>query len=170
MTIFIASFVFVVLAEMGDKTQLMTMALAAEEAVKIGGAGWIAKAEQIVPVWMGTTCGMMIADAFGIVVGIVLHKHVPEKLIKWIAASCFAVFGLLGLHEALDQLLTVDVAVHHSLLIASVILLPTVMWLISRLTEKRILPLTVGDTVDAQDASKMGRGVNCDAEYRGKTS
>ncbi len=82
---------------MGDKTQIMTIALAAEEAVKIGGIGWITKVKQIVPVWMGTTCGMMIADAFGIVVGIVLHKHIPEKLVKWIAAGCFAGFGLIGL-------------------------------------------------------------------------
>lgn len=92
-------------AEMGDKTQLMTIALAADEAVKMGGTGWLAKTMQIVPVWMGTTCGMMIADAFGIVVGIVLHKHIPEKAVKWIAASCFAAFGLLGLHDALDQLM-----------------------------------------------------------------
>ena len=103
-TIAIAFFI----AEMGDKTQLMTIALAAEEAVKIGGAGWIAKARQIVPVWMGTTCGMMIADAFGIGVGIVLNKHIPEKLVKWVAAGCFAAFGLAGLHEALGQLLPPD--------------------------------------------------------------
>lgn len=101
------------IAEMGDKTQLMTIALAAEEAVKIGGSGFIAKARQIVPVWMGTTCGMMIADAFGIGVGIVLNKHIPEKLVKWVAAGCFAAFGLVGLHEALGQLLPPDATYHH---------------------------------------------------------
>jgi small basic protein len=56
---------------------------------------------------------MMIADAFGIVVGIVLHKHIPEKLVKWIAAACFAGFGLIGLHEALDQILSPNVTIHH---------------------------------------------------------
>ena len=131
-TVAIAFFI----AEMGDKTQLMTIALAAEEAAKIGGIGWIAKVKQIVPVWMGTTCGMMIADAFGIVVGMVLHKHIPEKLVKWIAACCFAGFGLLGLHEALDQLLSQDVTLHHSFLIASIFVLPAVMWLIAWLTKK----------------------------------
>ena len=118
--IFWVTFGTIFLAEMGDKTQLMTVALAAEEAVKIGGIGWIAKAKQIVPVWMGTTCGMMIADAFGIVVGIVLHKHIPEKLVKWVAAGCFAGFGLVGLHEALDQLLAQDVTTHHLFLIAGI--------------------------------------------------
>ena len=89
---------------MGDKTQLMTIALAADQAVKIGGTGWIAKVHQIFPVWMGSTCGMLIADAFGILVGIVFHKHIPEKAVKWIAASCFAGFGLVGLYEALTLL------------------------------------------------------------------
>lgn len=144
-TVAIAFFI----AEMGDKTQLMTIALAAEEACKIGGAGLSCKAQQIVPIWMGTTCGMMIADAFGIVVGIVLHKHIPEKLVKWIAAACFAGFGLIGLHEALDQILSPDVTIHHPFLITSVFLLPFTMWLISRLTEKRILPATISEAADA---------------------
>jgi Ca2+/H+ antiporter, TMEM165/GDT1 family len=130
------------IAEMGDKTQLMTIALAAEEAVKIAGSGMVCKAQQIVPVWMGTTCGMLIADAFGILVGIVLHKHIPEKLVKWIAACCFAGFGFIGLHEALDQLLSSDVNVHHLFLIAGIFVLPLAMWLVSRLTEKSRLPLT----------------------------
>ncbi len=33
------------IAEMGDKTQLMTIALAADEAIKIGGTGWVAKVQ-----------------------------------------------------------------------------------------------------------------------------
>jgi Ca2+/H+ antiporter, TMEM165/GDT1 family len=143
-TVAIAFFI----AEMGDKTQLMTVALAAEEACKVGGIGLVCKIQQIVPIWMGTTCGMMIADAFGIVVGIVLHRHIPEKLVKWIAASCFGGFGLIGLHEALDQLLSPDVTSHHLFLIASIFLLPVVMWIISRLTEKRILPLAVSEPAD----------------------
>jgi len=149
-TVAIAFFI----AEMGDKTQLMTIALAAEEAVKIGGIGWIAKAKQIVPVWMGTTSGMMIADVFGIIVGIVLHKHIPEKLVKWIAAGCFAGFGLIGLHEALDQLLSQDVASHHLFLIAGIFVLPVAMWLISWLTEKRTLPLSISVTADVQNEAK----------------
>jgi Ca2+/H+ antiporter, TMEM165/GDT1 family len=143
-TVAIAFFI----AEMGDKTQLMTIALAAEEAVKIVGSGLVCKARQIVPVWMGTTCGMLIADAFGIVVGIVLHKNIPEKLVKWIAAGCFGGFGLIGLHEALDQLLSPDVTVHHLFLIANVFLLPVAMWLVSRLTEKRLSLYAVSGPVD----------------------
>ena len=75
-------------AEMGDKTQLATVALAAEF-------------NTVVPVWTGTTAGMLIADAIGIIVGIVLHKTIPEKQIKWFAAMVFIAFGVWGLYNTL---------------------------------------------------------------------
>jgi putative Ca2+/H+ antiporter (TMEM165/GDT1 family) len=76
------------LAEMGDKTQLATVALAAEY-------------KSIIAVWLGTTTGMLIADAIGIGVGIVLGKKIPERLIKWVAALIFIFFGLSGLYDLL---------------------------------------------------------------------
>ena len=78
------------LAEMGDKTQLATVALAAEY-------------KSIIAVWLGTTTGMLIADAIGIGVGIVLGKKIPERLIKWVAALIFLFFGLSGLYELLPS-------------------------------------------------------------------
>jgi Ca2+/H+ antiporter, TMEM165/GDT1 family len=74
------------LAEMGDKTQLATMALASRYG-------------QIIPIWLGTTTGMLIADAIGIVVGIVMGKSIPERAIKWFAAIVFVIFGLIGLYD-----------------------------------------------------------------------
>jgi putative Ca2+/H+ antiporter (TMEM165/GDT1 family) len=74
-------------AEMGDKTQLATVALAA-------------KYMSIFPVWMGTTTGMVIADAIGIIIGIVLGKKIPERFVKWFAAIIFIVFGLVGLYKS----------------------------------------------------------------------
>lgn len=85
-TVAIAFFI----AEMGDKTQLATVALAA-------------KYQTVIPVWLGTTAGMMIADAFGIGVGIVLGKKIPERVVKWGAASIFIFFGFYGLHENLPS-------------------------------------------------------------------
>ncbi len=76
------------IAEMGDKTQLATVALAADF-------------HAVLPVWMGTTTGMLIADAIGIILGIVLHKRPPEKQIKWFAALVFIGFGVWGMYEAL---------------------------------------------------------------------
>jgi hypothetical protein len=79
------------LAEMGDKTQLATVALAAEY-------------KSILAVWLGTTTGMLIADAIGIGVGIVLGKKIPERTIKWTAALIFIFFGLSGLYDLLPSL------------------------------------------------------------------
>jgi putative Ca2+/H+ antiporter (TMEM165/GDT1 family) len=76
------------MAEMGDKTQLATIALAVEY-------------NTIIPVWMGTTIGMIISNGFGIVVGSVMGKHIPERAIKWVSALIFIAFGGYGLYENL---------------------------------------------------------------------
>ncbi len=75
-------------AEMGDKTQLATVALAAQHAA-------------LVPVWLGTTTGMLIADGIGIIFGIVMGKKIPERAVKWFAALVFIAFGLAGLYQSL---------------------------------------------------------------------
>ena len=92
-------------AEMGDKTQLATVALAA-------------KYHSIIPIWMGTTAGMMVADAFGIIVGVVLGKKIPERFVKWFAATIFILFGIIGLYDSLpESLLTPPVIAGGLLLI-----------------------------------------------------
>ncbi|WP_094607826.1 hypothetical protein SPSIL_056360 [Sporomusa silvacetica DSM 10669] len=85
-TVAIAFFI----AEMGDKTQLATVALAAQF-------------NTIIPVWLGTTTGMMVADGIGIIIGIVLGKRIPERAVKWFAAIIFILFGLFGLYEYLPS-------------------------------------------------------------------
>lgn len=76
------------IAEMGDKTQLATVALAT-------------KYNDIITVWLGTTTAMVIADAIGIIIGIVLGKKIPERAVKWFAAIVFILFGIVGLKEYL---------------------------------------------------------------------
>ncbi len=78
MTVAIAFFI----AELGDKTQLATITLALEHPGSPIG------------VLAGTTTGMMIADAVGIVAGVVLCKRIPEKALKLFAAVAFIIFGL----------------------------------------------------------------------------
>ncbi len=85
-TVFIAFFI----AETGDKTQLATIALAADYNV-------------FVPVWLGTTIGMVIANAFGIFAGALMGRKIPEKTIKWVAAMIFIAFGMLGLYDSLPE-------------------------------------------------------------------
>lgn len=78
-------------AEMGDKTQLATVALATKYN------------NDIIVVWLGTTTAMMIADAIGIIIGIVLGKKIPERFVKWFAAITFMLFGVIGLYEYLPK-------------------------------------------------------------------
>lgn len=76
------------LAEMGDKTQLATISLAV-------------KYNNMLGVLMGTTLAMVVADAFGIVIGVVMRRHIPEKTIKWFSAIVFILFGLHGVYRVL---------------------------------------------------------------------
>jgi putative Ca2+/H+ antiporter (TMEM165/GDT1 family) len=74
------------LAEMGDKTQLMTITMAAEYRT---------------PIWvlMGTTTGMLIADGIGVLCGAWICTHVPQVYMKWAAALVFMFFGSLTLYN-----------------------------------------------------------------------
>ena len=56
-----------VLAELGDKTMLATVALASDH-------NWAG-------VWIGATAGMVLADGVAIAVGAVLHKRLPERFL-----------------------------------------------------------------------------------------
>jgi Ca2+/H+ antiporter, TMEM165/GDT1 family len=85
-------------AEMGDKTQLATVALAA-------------KYQSIIPIWLGTTAGMMVADAFGIIVGVLMGKKIPERFVKWFAATIFILFGIVGLYDSLPESLLTPPAI-----------------------------------------------------------
>ena len=69
------------LAELGDKTMLATITLATTE-------GWFGT-------WIGSTLGMVLADALAIWAGMMLGRKLPEKAIKYGAAAAFLAFGLL---------------------------------------------------------------------------
>lgn len=72
------------LAEMGDKTQIATVALAA-------------RYPDVVQVVMGTTLGMMLADAPAVFLGDKIASKVSMKLVHSVAAAIFGVLGLLTL-------------------------------------------------------------------------
>ncbi|MHA0288706.1 TMEM165/GDT1 family protein [Mycobacterium sp. C3-094] len=89
------------LAELGDKTMLATITLAADN-------NWLG-------VWIGSTIGMVAADALAILVGAVAGKHLPERLIQVVAAALFGVFGIFmvidNLRPALPATVSVGIAV-----------------------------------------------------------
>jgi len=76
------------LAELGDKTMLTTVTLASQH-------------QAFVPVWLGSTLGMVLADGLAVGVGVVAGRRLPERAIKVVAAAIFVVFGLWAIASAL---------------------------------------------------------------------
>lgn len=82
--VFGATLVTFFLAEMGDKTQIATVAMAAHYAAPI-------------MVVIGTTLGMLIADVPAVFVGDKLANRIPMKLVHSVAAAIFALLGIATL-------------------------------------------------------------------------
>jgi putative Ca2+/H+ antiporter (TMEM165/GDT1 family) len=81
---FVATTVAFFLAEIGDKTQIATVALAA-------------RFETLLPVVVGTTLGMMIADVPAVLIGDRVAHRINLKYVRWVAAAIFAALGILAL-------------------------------------------------------------------------
>ncbi|TRW78420.1 TMEM165/GDT1 family protein [Mycolicibacterium sp. 018/SC-01/001] len=95
------------LAELGDKTMLATITLAADN-------NWLG-------VWIGSTIGMVAADALAILVGAVAGKHLPERLIQLVAAALFGVFGIFMVIDNLRPTLPVAVVIAIAVAIVAVL-------------------------------------------------
>jgi len=72
------------LAEMGDKTQLATVAMTAHYAAPV-------------VVVLGTTLGMLVADVPAVFIGEQLAARIPMRLVHAIAAAIFALLGIATL-------------------------------------------------------------------------
>ena len=89
--VFLTTLIAFFMAEMGDKTQVATVALAA-------------RYHDIVSVVLGTTFGMMLANVPAVYLGDKIANRVPLRLVHGIAALVFAILGvatLLGAGAAL---------------------------------------------------------------------
>jgi len=82
--VFGATVIAFFLLEMGDKTQIATIALAARYA-------------SLVAVVAGTTLGMLVANVPAVLLGEVAARKLPLRLVHGIAAAVFAVLGILVL-------------------------------------------------------------------------
>jgi putative Ca2+/H+ antiporter (TMEM165/GDT1 family) len=71
-------------SELGDKTQLATLAIAGDQ-------------QSFAGVWLGSTLGMVAADALAIAAGVVAGKRLPQRTVALAAAALFLVFGTLAL-------------------------------------------------------------------------
>ena len=83
-SVFLSTVVLFFMAEMGDKTQLATVALAA-------------RYPSLAAVVAGTTLGMMIANVPVVFFGGAISRRVPLKVVRKLAAFAFAILGVLAL-------------------------------------------------------------------------
>lgn len=87
-TLAIAAAFFV--AELGDKTQLATMAFAAQFRAPV-------------QVFLGAVIAMIIADMLGIVAGVALNKYISPKYLRIVSGVMFIGFGFIGLGSLMPQ-------------------------------------------------------------------
>lgn len=78
---FVTTLVAFFLVEMGDKTQIATIALGA-------------RFHSVLPVMAGTTLGMMLANVPAVFFGHELIRRVPLHVVRWIAAGLFLMIGV----------------------------------------------------------------------------
>jgi putative Ca2+/H+ antiporter (TMEM165/GDT1 family) len=72
------------LAEMGDKTQLAAITLAAETRSPLS-------------VFLGAAIALALVSLIGVAVGTVLGNYLPQNLLRKVAASAFIIIGVLML-------------------------------------------------------------------------
>ncbi|MBN1290077.1 MAG: TMEM165/GDT1 family protein [Actinobacteria bacterium] len=79
----------VFIAELGDKTQIAVLTLAA----RFG----------FLPVYAGAGLAFILLNALAVSVGTVLYSFVPEEVIRYAAAAVFIIFGLLSFRPEKEE-------------------------------------------------------------------
>jgi Ca2+/H+ antiporter, TMEM165/GDT1 family len=85
-----STFLMIFLAELGDKTQISTFAFASE-------------AKSPLSVFLGASLALVCTSFLGVVLGGVLGRFVPERIMKFAAAFVFLGFGVWTLVEAIRR-------------------------------------------------------------------
>ncbi len=86
--VFLTTVVTFFLLEIGDKTQIATVALSA-------------RYHEVFLVTLGTTVGMMLANVPAIYLGDIAANRIPLKLVRGLAAALFLGLGVLALLDAI---------------------------------------------------------------------
>lgn len=89
----LAIFISFFIGELGDKTQLSAITLAANYTNhSLMNAAYV---------FLGCTLGLILADLIGLVAGVVLKSKIPSGILNIISFIIFAVFGVLSIREAM---------------------------------------------------------------------
>ncbi len=105
------------MAELGDKTQLTAIAVAAQNP------------ELRTAVFIGAVIGMLFADGVGLIVGMLLGKKIPQRIFSYLAFFIFCIFGFVSIWNGARILaptratvsLSVTIAVYLLLVIVSIL-------------------------------------------------
>ncbi|MCI8358802.1 MAG: TMEM165/GDT1 family protein [Lachnospiraceae bacterium] len=81
------------IGELGDKTQLSAITLAANYTNH-----QLISAFQV---FLGCTLGLILADLIGLIVGVVLKSKMPTGILNAVSFGIFAVFGVISIREAM---------------------------------------------------------------------
>lgn len=87
--VFAEAFGITFIAEFGDKTQIAILTLSARYG--------------IMPVFLGAAIAFVILNAIAVALGVVVHRYVPEQVIRYVAAGIFIIFGLLALRPEKEE-------------------------------------------------------------------
>ena len=82
---FISTFLLLLVAELGDKTQLAVIA----QTCKFSGAGWM--------VLLGAVLALALVSALAVGLGTVFGAFLPRELLRWVAGLAFVIMGVLML-------------------------------------------------------------------------
>lgn len=82
MKVFIITFCLIFLAELGDKTQLATMLMAA-------------RSKSIWAVFLGSTLALTASSFIGVLAGSIITKYVPQNYIQTASGIAFIIIGIL---------------------------------------------------------------------------
>lgn len=83
------TFITILLAEFGDKTQIMTLALAA-------------KSKSLLPIFAGAVAGEVFANAIAIAIGTFLGFTIPVNIVRIMAGGVFILFGIMNIVKKED--------------------------------------------------------------------
>lgn len=81
------------IGELGDKTQLSAITLAANYTNH--------SLMNAVYVFLGCTLGLILADLIGLIAGVILKSKMPARILNILSFIIFAVFGVLSIREAM---------------------------------------------------------------------
>jgi Ca2+/H+ antiporter, TMEM165/GDT1 family len=80
--IFLGTFSAIFVAELADKTQLVSI-------------GMSAKSGKPLTVWFGSVSAYILVTAISVLIGALLSKYIKPELMRYIGASLFVIIGVL---------------------------------------------------------------------------